>query len=31
MIQMIDEALREMDKDERLREEMERRRWLTNL
>jgi len=31
MIQMIDEALREMEKDERLREEMEMRRRLTNL
>jgi hypothetical protein len=31
MIQMIDEALREMEKDERLREEMEMRRHLTNL
>jgi hypothetical protein len=31
MIQMIDEALRELEKDERLREEMEMRRHLTNL
>jgi radical SAM superfamily enzyme YgiQ (UPF0313 family) len=31
MIQMIDEALREMEKDERLREEMDMRRHLTNL
>jgi radical SAM superfamily enzyme YgiQ (UPF0313 family) len=31
MIQMIDEALRELGKDERLREEMEMRRHLTNL
>ncbi len=31
MIQMIDEALREMEKDESLREEMEMRRRLTNL
>jgi hypothetical protein len=31
MIQMIDEALREMEKDETLREELEMRRRLTNL
>jgi hypothetical protein len=31
MIQMIDEALRELEKDDRLREEMEMRRHLTNL
>jgi radical SAM superfamily enzyme YgiQ (UPF0313 family) len=31
MIQMIDEGLRELEKDERLREEMEMRRHLTNL
>jgi radical SAM superfamily enzyme YgiQ (UPF0313 family) len=31
MIQMIDEALRELGKDDRLREEMEMRRRLTNL
>ena len=31
MIQMIDEALRELEKDDRLREEMEMRRQLTNL
>ena len=31
MIQMIDEALRELEKDERLRDEMEMRRHLTNL
>jgi len=31
MIQMIDEALRELEKDGRLREEMEMRRRLTNL
>jgi len=31
MIQMIDEALSELDKDDRLREEMEMRRRLTNL
>jgi hypothetical protein len=31
MIQMIDEALRELEKDERLRGEMEMRRHLTNL
>ena len=31
MIQMIDEALREMEKDGKLREEMEMRRHLTNL
>jgi hypothetical protein len=31
MIHMINEALRELDKDERLREEMEMRRRLTNL
>jgi hypothetical protein len=31
MIQMIDEALRELEKDGRLREEMEMRRHLTNL
>ena len=31
MVQMIDEALRELEKDERLREEMEMRRHLTNL